>query len=284
MRLLLPPLAVATEVGDAGVALQHAVAEPRTFAQELLAVRPLIAGFGAAFVWLVFAEYLFNTDRARRRPWLGRPEAVLAQVKAPRLAAFSTAALGTLIAAVAAGSDLAPAIALGGALGIGAYVISQGLATWARRRPGALRAHIHAATVIFERALVIFLVFEILDGLPALGANTVLPAPALQAIIAGTAVAIGAVFLGRLTSGVVAVDGLGRLRHLRAGAAYVLGTLSLLLWTSVVVPVPSTIATWFGSAIIAAAVLSSLRPRVRLRARRVARLRDLGGAEPSASG
>ncbi|WP_181408288.1 DUF475 domain-containing protein [Schumannella sp. 10F1B-5-1] len=271
MRLLLPPLSVATADGAAaGDVLVEAVAQPAEFNAHLVEVRPFIAAFGAAFVWLVFAEYLFNTDRAPRRAWMGRAEALLARTPQPRILAVATALIGTVATGLAAGPELAWTVLAGGTLGMGGYALSQAIAHQARRRSSALSVHVHAATVIFERALVIFLVFEILDGVPALSSTPLLSAPVLQAIVAGTAVVLGAVFLSRLTSGVVSADGLSRLRFLKSGAAYVLGVLSVLLWVSLVVPVPAAVATWFGSAIIAAALISSLRPRIRMRALRVA--------------
>lgn len=270
-RLLLPPLAVAAEDGDARDALVDAVAAPRVFAAELLEVRPAIAAFGAVFVWMVFCEYLFNTDRLPRRPWMGSAEAALARVRHPWLAAWTTAAAGTALVAALAVPALVPTVLIAAVAGAAAYACSKLVGAWARRRPGRMRGHVHAATVILERALVIFLVFEILDGVSTLQALPLVPAPVVQALVAGTAVVVGAVFLASLTSGVVAADALARLRHLKAGAAYVLGVLAVLLWVSLVVPVPGAVAAWAGSLVIGAALLSSLRPRVRWRAARAAR-------------
>ncbi|PPG41500.1 DUF475 domain-containing protein [Pseudoclavibacter sp. RFBA6] len=269
VRLLLPPLAVATDEGDAGGAMVEAVVEPSEFAADLLEVRPAIAAFGAVFVWLVFAEYLFNTDRLTRRPWMGAPEAALARVQHPWAWSWATAAAGALlVAALVAPADRPHVLAWSAAGGL-TYALSKGVSKWARGGVGAFRLHAHASTVIVERALVIFLVFEILDGVSTLQSVTIVPVPAVQAMVAGTAVLIGAVFLAGLTSGVVSADGLSKLRHLRAGAAYVLGLLSVLLWTSLVVPIPGAVAAWAGSAVILAAFVTSLRPRARLRAKRV---------------
>ena len=271
VRLLLPPLAVATDEGDAGGAMVDAVVEPSEFAADLLEVRPAIAAFGAVFVWLVFAEYLFNTDRLTRRPWMGAPEAALARVKHPWAWSWATAAAGATTVALLVAADERLQVLAWSAAGGAAYGLSKAVAKWARRGSGGFRLHAHAATVIVERALVIFLVFEILDGVSTLQSVTILPVPAVQAMVAGAAVVIGAVFLAGLTSGVVSADGLSKLRHLKAGAAYVLGVLSLLLWASLVVAIPGAVAAWVGSAVILAALVSSLRPRARLRAKRVRR-------------
>ncbi|MDR6171530.1 DUF475 domain-containing protein [Curtobacterium sp. SORGH_AS_0776] len=140
MRLLLPPAAVA--VGDAtdpASSVGEAVFAPGSFSAHLAEVRPALAAFGAAFIWLVFAEYLFNTDRASRRSWLGRLEARLARVARPRVWSLVTAGTGVLLTSVLVGVDagwspptLLPVV-LGGTIGIGAYLGSKRIAAWALR-------------------------------------------------------------------------------------------------------------------------------------------------------
>ena len=265
MRLLLPPAAVAvTQTASPGEAAAEAVFEPATFADHLATARPGLAAFGAVFIWLVFSEYLFNTDRAARRPWLGRVEAVLARVRAPRVAAFAVALVGAgVVTTLTAPADRV-VVAVGSAVGGVVYLAVKAVAAWAKRDGDApWRLHAHAATVVFERGLTVFLLFEILDGVYSLSSSQDAGLGALEAAaVAGLGVGIGAVFLARLTARVDAESGLKRLRHLRAGAAYVLGVLAVLLWASLVVPIPGAVAGWFGSVIIGAALLSSL-PRVR---------------------
>lgn len=75
MRLLLPPAAVA--VGDAtdpASSVEEAVFAPGSFSAHLAEVRPALAAFGAAFIWQVFAEYLFNTGQPRKEAELRSPK------------------------------------------------------------------------------------------------------------------------------------------------------------------------------------------------------------------
>lgn len=284
MRLLLPPAAVA--VGDAtdpASSVQEAVFAPGSFSAHLAEVRPGLAAFGAAFIWLVFAEYLFNTDRASRRSWLGRLEARLASVARPRVWSLVTAATGVVVTSVLVGSRsgwaagaLLP-VALGGVAGIAAYLVSKRTAAWALRRGpgsggsdtasigtgrGAWRIHLYASTVVFERGLVVFMLFEILDGVYSLSGSGPLGSDGLgaleQAAVAIGAIGVGAVFLARLTSHVDQAAGLKRLRYLKAGAAYVLGVLSVLLWASLLVPIPGVVVGWFGTVVIGSALVTSL--------------------------
>ncbi|MCS6576949.1 DUF475 domain-containing protein [Curtobacterium poinsettiae] len=284
MRLLLPPAAVA--VGDAtdpASSVEEAVFAPGSFSAHLAEVRPALAAFGAAFIWQVFAEYLFNTDRASRRSWLGSLEARLASVARPRVWSLVTATTGVVVTSVLVGSRAgwAPGVllpvAIGGAAGIAAYLVSKWTAAWALRPGsgggtsdtesigigrGAWRIHLYASTVVFERGLVVFMLFEILDGVYSLSGSGPLGSDGLgaleQAAVAVGAIGVGAVFLARLTSRVDQAAGLKRLRYLKAGAAYVLGVLSVLLWASLLVPIPGVVVGWFGTVVIGSALVSSL--------------------------
>ncbi|MDM7889189.1 DUF475 domain-containing protein [Curtobacterium sp. RHCJP20] len=295
MRLLLPPAAVAVGgATDPATAVDEAVFAPGSFSAHLAEVRPALAAFGAAFIWLVFAEYLFNTDRLTRRSWLGGLEARLARVARPRVWSVVTAATGVLVTTVLVGQQDAWApgtvlpVALGGAAGVTAYLTSKRIARWALRgvdgtgtgavgTRGSWRIHVYASTVVFERGLVVFMLFEILDGVYSLSGSGLLGADGLgaleQAALAVAAIAVGAVFLARTTSRLDQAATLKRLRYLKAGAAYVLGVLAVLLWTSLLVPVPGAVVAWFGTVVIGLALATSLPWRAwarRLRRRTVA--------------
>jgi hypothetical protein len=276
MRLLLPPAAVAvTQAESPADAAAEAILEPGLFAMHLAAARPGIAAFGAVFIWLVFSEYLFNTDRLSRRAWLGRAEAALADVRFPRAIALGLGLVGAAAATALGAPEERLTVAVGSLVGIAAYLITKLIAAWAKREPDVgWRLHLHAATVVFERGLTVFMLFEILDGAYTL--STPSPESGLgyleQAAVASVGVGIGAVFLARLTATVDAGQGLKRLRYLKAGAAYVLGVLSVLLWASLAVPIPAAVAGWFGSLIIGLALLSSLPSRRILRLSRWSRM------------
>jgi hypothetical protein len=269
MRLVLPPAAVAvTQVESPTQAATDAILRPGLFTEQLSSARPGIAAFGALFIWLVFAEYLFDVDRSGRRAWLGRFEAAAARVRLPK----TTAVLVGLGLAAGATALAEPgsrvAVGVGGGVGVIAYLGSKAVAAWARGQDApAWRLHVHAATVVFERGLTVFMLFEILDGVytlaPADGETSDGVGYVGQALIAALGVGIGAVFLARLTVTVDSGRGLVRLRYLKAGAAYVLGVLSVLLWASLAVPIPGVVAGWFGSVIIGAALVTSLPRRRR---------------------
>ncbi|QZQ53683.1 DUF475 domain-containing protein (plasmid) [Curtobacterium sp. TC1] len=281
MRLFLPPAAVA--VGGAtnwAGSVQQAVFAPSAFSARLGEVRPALAAFGAAFIWLVFAEYLFNTDRASRKSWLGRLEARIATVARPRAWSLATASVGVLVTSLFVGASLGWSAStmlpptLGGMMGIVAYLVSKRIAAWALLSDADVnllsdsvgtgrsvwRIHAYASTVVFERGLVVFMLFEILDGVYSLsGLSTSADLGVLeQAAAAIAAIGVGAVFLARLTSRVDQAAGLKRLRYLKAGAAYVLGVLAVLLWMSLLIPIPGIVVSWFGTVVIGLALVTSL--------------------------
>lgn len=278
MRILLPPAAVAvgTPLSPTEAATE-ALLQPTAFAADLESIRPGLAAFGAVFIWLVFTEYLFNVDRLPRRAWLGRGEAVLASASRPRVAAVGTAVVGAAALVALVDASLRPEVAIGAAIGLAAYLVVKSIGAFARRRSGRAALHVHAATVVFERGLTVFMLFEILDGVYTLQAQDTGLGLLEEGVVAACGVGIGAIHLARLTSSVDGANGLTRLRYLKAGAAYVLGVLSVLLGASLVVPVPGVVAAWFGTLIIGAALITSIPRRVLLhRAGRMgARIRDL---------
>ncbi|WIB72427.1 DUF475 domain-containing protein [Curtobacterium sp. MCBD17_026] len=223
LAMLLPPAAVA--VGDAtdpASSIEEAGFAPGSFSAHLAEVRPALAAFGAAFIRQVFAEYLFHTDRASRRSWLGSLEARLASVARPRVWSLVTAATGVVVSSVLVGSRsgwaagaLLP-VALGGAAGIAAYLVSKRTASWALGPGagggasdtasigvgrGAWRIHLSASTVVVERGLVVFMLFEILDGVYSLSvllwASLLVPIPGVVVGCFGTVV-IGSALMGSL--------------------------------------------------------------------------------------
>ncbi|NQX12504.1 DUF475 domain-containing protein [Microbacteriaceae bacterium VKM Ac-2855] len=271
MRILLPPAAVAVATDESPRdAAAEAVLQPALFAEHLASARPGLAAFGAVFIGLVFAEYLFNVDRLQRRPWLGRVEAVLASTRRPRAAGLTLAVVASTVMTVLADASIRVEVAIAASIGIVFYLAVKALAAWAKRDPDSgMRLHVYAATVVFERGLTVFMLFEILDGVYTLSSTDTGLGYLEQAAVAAVGVGIGAVFLARLTARVDAAKGLTRLRYLKAGAAYVLGVLSLLLWASLVVTIPGAVAGWFGTVIIVAALLSSLPRWRRMRRARV---------------
>lgn len=261
MRILLPPAAVAVTTAESPRdAAAEAILQPELFAQHLATARPGLAAFGAVFIGLVFAEYLFNAEGARRRPWLGPVEAWFSGARRPRAAGLACAAAAATLMTLLVRPSLTAEVAIASAIGIGCYLVIKTVGGWAKRHD---RLHIYAGTVVFERGLTVFMLFEILDGVYTLSATDTGLGYLQQAAVAVAGVGIGAIFLARLTARVDSANGLKRLRHLKAGAAYVLGVLSLLLWASLVVPIPGVVAGWFGTVIIGAALLSSLPRRRR---------------------
>jgi hypothetical protein len=250
MRLFVPPVAVATAGGeDVAETTTAMVADPSHYAADLAGVRPGLAAFGGVFLWMVFTEYLFNCERKDRPLWIAPLERPFFRLTRPRLVQFCTAAVLAAVAIVWAPTGDRTTVAVAGALGIAGYALV---------KAGARHVWTHAAAVVVERALAVFLLLEILDGTYSFS-DTGAGLPAWERLVIAVAgVSIGAVFLVRLTRRLDSGEALKRYEHLPAGAAYVLGVLGVLLWVSLVAPIPGLLAGWFGAVVIGTSLLTSL--------------------------
>lgn len=260
MRLAIPPLAVSTaQQEDPQQTAETIFVDPAAYAAELAEVRPGLAGFGGVFLWLVFSEFLFNAERKDRPLWIAPLERPFFALAHPRRVQFAVAAVLALAAVAVTASPDRNEVAIGGAAGLLAYAVVKAVAL--RTAPpvtGFWPAAAHGACVVFERALAVFLLLEVLNGSYSFS-STGGGLPAWERLLIAVAgVAIGAVFLVRLTRKLDAGGALSRYEHLPAGAAYVLGVLGVLLWASLLTPIPAPVKAWFGAGVIGAALLSSL--------------------------
>jgi uncharacterized protein len=217
------------------------------YAAALDGVRPELAGFGGVFLWLVFSEYLFNAERKDRPLWIAPLERPFTDLRRPRVVQFAVAAV--LATAVALLSPDPAGVGVAGALGIAGYALV---------KVGARHVWTHAVAVVVERALAVFLLLEILDDTYSFS-DTGTGLPVWERLgIALAGVSIGAVFLVRLTRRLDSGEALQRYRYLPAGAAYVLGLLGILLWTSLATSIPAPVAAWFGAVVIGASLVTSV--------------------------
>lgn len=260
MRLLAPPLVVSGTASEPVLdTATDVVVDPAHYAQELADIRPGLAGFGGVFLWMVFSEYLFNCERKDRPLWITPLERPFAKLSHPRLVQFAVGAVFAVAAGVSSTPGQRGTVLAAGAAGWCAYGVVKLVAL--RTAPpaqGWWRAGAHGAVVVFERALAVFMLLEVLDGAYSFtGGVGGLPTWE-RWIIAVAGVGIGAIFLVQLTRRLDARQSLQRYVYLPAGAAYVLGVLAVLLWTSLVTDIPSAVAGWFGGIVVAAALTSSL--------------------------
>ncbi|NLE78282.1 MAG: DUF475 domain-containing protein [Rhodococcus sp.] len=264
MRLGATPVAVATVNGErVGDSVTEIFGSSAAFGDHLDAARPALAGFGAVFVWLVFADYLMNVERKNRPLWIAPLEVSLYRLRRPRAVQLLSALVGVNFSVAVAPADAQLGVAAAGVAGIVVfYLVKLTARHCAPPNKGIGRAIAHAATVIFERALIVFMMFEILDGAYTFTGPTEGLSFWAKVAIAFAGIGIGAVFLSRLTSALDRAGAMAALRFLPAGVAYVLGVLALLLWISVVTLIPPVVTAWFGTAVIAAALVTSYLPRI----------------------
>jgi hypothetical protein len=223
---------------------------------------PLIAAFGGLLLLMLFLDFLF-TERDVR--WLDPVERVLA-----RLGRFGNLPVVVSLAVVAlAGEVLAPdgrerAVLVSGLLGLGTYLLVNGLGTSfesrienSEQRSGPSGT----ALAVGRAAFFLFCYLEVIDASfsfdGVVGAFALTTDPVLIAVGLG----IGAFFIRSITIYLVRSGSLARYPYLEHGAMWAIGSLATILVVSIAIPVPEWLTAGVGLAILIAAMWSSVRRR-----------------------
>jgi hypothetical protein len=258
MRILLP-LLIVWAVGDRPLSEVAASTwrDPREFQGVLVAQHARVAGFGGAFLWMVF--FRFFMDARKKHHWLGWIERGLARIGRMESAWIGSAlalsfAFHFFVPARNASPFLAAAMA-----GMLAHLLVEGLG-------GLLgRGSTGAATVV--GGLSGFLYLEVLDASFSLDGVVGAFAISDDLYVIALGLGIGAMFVRSLTLAMVEMGSLSRFAHLESGAFWAIGALALVLFLSTVgIQVPSPISGSMGLVPILASLFSS---------------RGAGGPDPS---
>jgi hypothetical protein len=222
--------------------------EPGTYGYILNQAHPSIAGFGGAFLLMIFLNWLFDD---KERTWLSFLEKPLAKLGAVEGMSVIVA-LGFLgIAAMTFAADEAKQVLLAGAFGIVTYLLVNGLGELFNPEGGTGKA-------VGKAAFFLFLYIEVLDASfsfdGVIGAFAVTADPILIAIGLG----IGAMYVRSLTVHMVEAGTLNTYPFLEHGAMWAIGALASILFISVHTEVPEVITGLVGVGFIAAAIISSV--------------------------
>jgi len=249
MRILFP-LLIVWAVGDRPL-LEVAAStwkDPQAFRSVLVAQHAKVAGFGGAFLWMVF--FRFFMDARKERHWLGWMERGLARIGRMKSAwVWSALALclaaHVFVPARAASSFLAAAMA-----GMLAHLLVEGL--------GNLLGRGSAGTAAILGGLSGFLYLEVLDASFSLDGVVGAFAISDDLYIIALGLGIGAMFVRSLTLAMVEMGTLSRFAHLENGAFWAIGALAFVLFLSAVgIEVPRTISGSMGLVPILASLFSS---------------------------
>lgn len=261
MRVLFP-LVVVRAVSGHGMASVIAMTwqDPGRFQRVLVDQHVKVAGFGGAFLWMVFTRFFFDYEKDEHwLKWLERPMRRLGKVDSFNVVvtvlvswAFSRHIPG------GKGSEFLSAATLG----VVTYLLVGGLTSFIGAdgeeaegaRPGA------GAARWLSAGFASFLYLEVLDA--SFSFDGVIGAFALtdDLFIIALGLGIGAMFVRSLTIRLVEAGTLATFRYLEHGAFWAIGALSLVMYLKAAgVETPEVVSGTIGAALIGLGFLSSVR-------------------------
>lgn len=189
--------------------------DPLRFQTILLDQHLMIAGFGGAFLWMVFTQFFF--DPAKKDHWIPGVEKALA--RCGRIESVSAlVALGVALAVYCGLPDHRAEFLLASVLGIVVFLFVEGLGTL-----------MHNPRLAAGTGLGAFLYLEILDA--SFSFDGVIGAFAItdDLYLIGLGLGIGAFFVRSMTIQMVEQKTLATLRYLEHGAFWAIGALACIM-------------------------------------------------------
>ncbi|MBK9576080.1 MAG: DUF475 domain-containing protein [Fibrobacterota bacterium] len=257
MRVVFP-LIIVWAVGDAGASevIRMTWENPARFQEILVKQHVVVAGFGGAFLWMVFTRFFF--DHEKETHWLGFLEKPLS--KAGKMEAVWVTF--TMIISFAF-SRLIPdgegmAFLSASMLGILVFLMVEGLSSLlGNEEEGDTTGTVvrTAGTAGFAS----FMYLEVLDA--SFSFDGVIGAFAItnNLFIIALGLGIGAMFVRSLTIKLVEVGTLQTYTYLEHGAFWAIGALSLIMYLSAAGNhIPEVVSGTVGLALIAASFVSSV--------------------------
>ena len=239
MRIVFPVVLVwAVSSLPFGEVLTMTWQDPRHFQSILVEQHLLIAGFGGAFLWMVFAKFFFDQEKSIH--WIPGLEKVLAKLGRME-SVWVLVALGvTLVFHQLMPPLHRPEFLMASMVGILVFLLVDGLGSLLQSDNLAAGAGLGA-----------FLFLEVLDA--SFSFDGVIGAFAItdSLYLIGLGLGIGAFFVRSLTIKLVADKTLGAFRYLEHGAFWAIGALALILFLAAVeIEVPEVVSGCVGMVFI----------------------------------
>jgi len=249
MRVVFPLLIVSVVAGiNPLAAFNMALHTPDIYAATLTSAHVLVAGFGMAFLLMVFLKFFF--DKEKEVHWIGFVEKHLRHLEATEIAVTLgiTYAISLFLEAHEAHQFIVASM-----MGLITFIAVE----WVGELLGE-EEHGDATTAVAKAGLGAFIYLEILDA--SFSFDGVIGAFALTTNIFVIALGLGAgAFAVRgMTLMLVDKGTLSEFRYLEHGAFYAIGTLAALMGVGTFHEVPEIVTGLLGADFIAAAVISSV--------------------------
>lgn len=236
--------------------IKMSIQNPQQFQKILVDQHILIAGFGGAFLWMVFTKFFFDAEKDEHwLTWLEVPMQKLGKVEA--VWAGITMAVSFICSKFIPDGHGAGFLAAS-MLGIITYIVVEGLSGFLESGEEAMLAK-GTVTKTFSAGLAAFIYLEVLDAsfsfdgvIGAFAITNSLPIIALG-------LGIGAMFVRSLTIKLVDDKTLATYKFLEHGAFWAIGALSTIMYVSATgVEVPEIISGSIGIILIGLSLFSSI--------------------------
>ena len=256
MRFYLPIQIVSWIGGVSFLDAGHlAFTDPGKFAQILISSHLIVAGFGGAFLMMIFLKYFLDSERDEQ--WIPGLEPLLA--KLGRLESVQI-----LIVGVAAGvvshvlGERGVPFFFAAMAGIGAHIavdLIKGALEWVDERWQAARGD--ATSAVATGGLGLFLYLEVFDA--SMSFDGVIAAFAItnDIMVVAIGLGVGAVFVRSLTLLFFDTKSLTTYRYLEAGAFWAIGGLSIFMFASAMTHIPDWVISGYGGLVIVVAFIHS---------------------------
>ncbi|MCX7207807.1 MAG: DUF475 domain-containing protein [Proteobacteria bacterium] len=251
MRVIFPVLIVAVIAHlSPWAALMMAVSQPEQYATALTSSHIMVAGFGGAFLMMVFLKFFFDQDKEVH--WLHIVESPL--VKMGKMGGIEIGIC--LILAYVFSTQLNNAeqlsFILASIIGIVTYIVVDGLGSLLSSEEN------HGQTTVVRTGFSAFMYLEVLDA--SFSFDGVIGAFALSnnIFIIAIGLGIGAMFVRSLTIMFVEKETLDQFRYLEHGAFYAIGALAFIMFIGTFHEIPEVITGLIGAGLIGISLLASL--------------------------
>lgn len=257
MRVVFP-LIIVWAVGDAGVqdVLRMTWQDPKQFQHILETQHTVVAGFGGAFLWMVFTRFFF--DHEKDTHWLAFLEKPLSKAGKMEAVWVTFTMIISFVFSRYIPHGKGPAFLSASMMGILVFLMVEGLSSLldgGEEGDESGSAVKTAATAGFAS----FMYLEVLDA--SFSFDGVIGAFAItnNLFIIALGLGIGAMFVRSLTIKLVEVGTLQTYAFLEHGAFWAIGALSLIMYlTAAEYEIPEVVSGTVGLALIAASFVSSV--------------------------
>lgn len=258
MRVVFPILIVWI-VGDAGFVdvLKMIVGEPSKFQKILVDQHILVAGFGGAFLWMVFTKFFFDAEKDHH--WLSWLEAPMQKIGKIEAVWVGVTVIISYITSRFVEGGRGNEFFTAAMIGVVVYILVEGISGMLESGEEAMLAK-GTVTKSFSAGFASFMYLEVLDA--SFSFDGVIGSFAItnNLFIIALGLGIGAMFVRSLTIKLVDDQTLETYSYLEHGAFWAIGALSLIMFIGVTGhEVPEVVSGLIGIVFIGLSFASSIR-------------------------